>query len=90
MTGLAGRPGTEVDPTCSMAMIWPARASPSNEAGGGELAGPGRVVLHDDDVVPPGRARADQRDGVLLRGAKEALRDFPRVLSQLDLLKKQS
>ena len=49
----------------------------------------------DDDVVPPRRPLPDQGDGILLRGAMEALRDFLRVLRQLDLrqldlLKKQS
>ena len=81
MMGLAGRPGTEVDPTCSMAMIRPPRASSSSERGGGEPVGPGRVVVLDDDVVPPRRALPDQGDGILLRGAMEALRDFLRVLA---------
>ena len=59
-------------------------------AGSGESIRPSRVVVLDDDGLPRSRGLPCQGGSHLLGGAMEALCDFLRILSQLDLRKKQS
>ena len=81
MMGLAGRPGHRGRPDVLDRDDQAAQSLVEQRADCGEPVDPGRVVILDDDVVPPRRALPDQGDGMLLRGAMEALRDFLRVLT---------